>query len=131
MSLGPQPYRAALHSIGEFPAVGVLFAHGYPRTIFGSVGPVIVDPLQIKPRRTRRHVRMKINEITPAVADRNPTSTVVREVLVLGVSASLHHALPHRIERIAVEPVSVSRHTFFGHGLTVTRSNSPKKGVSS
>lgn len=97
--------------------VVVLLLGGCPTAIPRGVGPVIIlsiDRVQRSPsscsRRTRPHVGDEVVERTPALANGDPSSSVVFERDSQRVVATIQHRRPHLIlGRVSFPAVSVSK----------------------
>ena len=66
-----------------------------PTAVFFGVRPVVVDSVDRRADRLISHVSVKINKrLAPRIADDNPAPAVIRVARVIGIGASLEHALP-------------------------------------
>lgn len=66
-----------------------------PPAVFWGVRPVVVDSVNRCADRLISHVSVKINKrLAPRIADDNPAPAVIRVARVIGIGASLEHALP-------------------------------------
>lgn len=79
-------------------SIGSLCAIRFPLTIFRSIWPIIIKAIDRKPVRTFAHVFKKVlKRIQPAVADVDATPSVISEVILLRVIATVFHAFPDSV----------------------------------
>lgn len=80
------------------PHVPVLLVVGSPFTISRLVALFIVDPLYRTISRFLPHIGEEVfKRFSPALANGNPTSSVVLKILVFGVAASLDNPDPAKM----------------------------------
>lgn len=87
--------------------VSILFLASSPSAIAGLVVAVIVDAVnRVLGRRSRPHVRNKILEPVPSLADLDSSGSVVWVVFAISVLASLNHGCPDFVGRRVRRSVS-------------------------
>lgn len=83
-----------------------------PAAVLFAVGPVIVDPVEIRPRRSGGHVVVEGGEVSPAIIDRDPPAAVSAISRGFRIGAPLDHAgmhlpqcrFPQSVSVVAVAP---------------------------
>src|SRR5207344_2015015 len=95
------------------PTVVLLFTSGRPPTVLRRVGAVVVEAVnRVLGTRSRPHVGQKRRVVMPpAVADRNPTSSIPRITAMRRLDTPQDHLMPHRIfRRLSVMARGPMRH---------------------
>ena len=83
------------------PPVVVRLVNRHPAAIAGFVISVIVDAIEEHAVRRLAHIRQKVLEALPALADFDAAAAVVLEPLMRGVRAALFHLCPALVGRRA------------------------------
>lgn len=100
----------------DIASVALLRRHGNPSAITGLVMPIVIGAVQRASGRARAHVREEVfKRREPTRADRDPSSSIVCEMFVVGAETSGLHVSPGGIFRRLTSPVSL-RHDRC-HGL--------------
>lgn len=88
------------------PSIAVLLRARRPAAILGRVWAVVVDAVNGVPSaRPWPHVGQEIREVLPALANFNPSSSVVLIRGIVGIAAAFTHLLPRVELRMGVHAV--------------------------
>lgn len=98
-----------------YSLVSLLFASCYPTTIIRLVIPFVVDPIKRVAVRLFSHVRNKVLECLPSVANRYSPSSIVAPLAHRLVFATVKHSLPRIVERV------LAFRLFRSHALSIAQ----------
>ena len=84
-----------------------LFFWSSPAAVAGFVIPVVVDPIKGQSMRTFSHVCEKVNEIEPAFADGNASTSVAIPLIVIRIEASSFHVRPGNVRAGSFKSVAL------------------------
>ncbi len=94
-----------------YAPIAALRAARRPDAVARRVGPIVIDPFdRMSRRRFRAHVGVEPREVLPRRADRNPTTSVVVERVVLRITAPAFHLVPRDVFRAVGQPVRWRQH---------------------
>ena len=86
-----------------------LSALWYPRAVVFEITQVVVATLKSKSFRLWRHISDEVANVMPSRTYQNASASVTEIRRILGVIATVHHALPRLIERVPLATVPVMR----------------------
>lgn len=80
------------------PRITHLLGSGCPATIIGAIAKVIINPFKRHVLFRLTHIRKKIGEIKPAIAEFNPSRTVMFISRIIRVAATLLYTKPNIVQ---------------------------------